>query len=139
MRWLSRLCAAFHHHPDQRSSSPIPMGPISHSPVTEVSEVARQRSHRRPRGSYSTCSAIFEAGKSVGGHTPPLQGRMKALFYLHSVREGRPETHARPASRNLAAVPPLTLQNPNDRRYCVPVPRRRRRTEEFVDLAKIAD
>src|SRR5215467_5453088 len=64
---------------------------------------------------------------------------MKALFYLHSVRDGRPETHARRASRNLAAVPPLTLQNPNDRRYCVPVPRRRRRTEEFVDLAKIAD
>jgi hypothetical protein len=35
--------------------------------------------------------------------------------------------------------PSRALQNPHDRHYCVPIPCRRRRTEEFVDLAKIAD
>src|SRR5262249_4805532 len=33
----------------------------------------------------------------------------------------------------------LAFQNPHDCKYCVPIPRRRRYTEQFVDLAEIAD
>src|SRR5262249_7974395 len=38
-----------------------------------------------------------------------------------------------------AAVLPLGFQDPHDRNDCVPIPCRRRDTEQFVDLAKIAD
>ena len=34
---------------------------------------------------------------------------------------------------------PRSFQNPHDRNYCAPIPCRRRHTEQFVDLAKIAD
>src|SRR5687768_15199399 len=44
----------------------------------------------------------------------------------------------RTASKS-AAFLPLAFQNPHDRKYCVPVPCRRRHTEQLVDLAKIAD
>src|SRR5262249_19447246 len=49
----------------------------------------------------------------------------------------QPDT--RDCMKESAGFLPPAFQNPQDRNHRVPISRRRRRTEEFVDLAKIAD